>query len=68
MEAFKASTNFATEKAQAMVAFRVSEDFYTDRIMISEEALHKGHKLGQDDCHLQVTTRYSKLDLSFLDE
>lgn len=46
MEAYKASADFAAEKAWEVEAFKMSEKFYDARIKFSKDAFRKGHKLG----------------------
>lgn len=58
MEAYKASTDFAAEKAQVVVAFKTLEEFYDNDTKFNKEAFHEGHKLGQANYHFLVATQY----------
>lgn len=54
MEVYKALTNFAIKKAQAMAAIRKLEEFYEDHIKFNDEAFQEVHKLGRANYQLLV--------------
>lgn len=68
MEAFKALVDFSVEIARGVATFRMLKEFYADCFMFSKEAFQEDRKLGRDDYHLMVVTRYPELDSSFLNK
>lgn len=48
IKVYKACTNFMAKKAQTVVVFHMSKEFYADHCQLNKEALYEGFKLGKD--------------------
>lgn len=68
MEVCKASMDFVALNAQAVVAFRPSEEFYDDHHQFSKEAFCESFKLGRDKYRLLVMAEYLEMDFFHMDK
>ena len=50
MEEYKASSTFVKKKAQAVGAFKASQEYHDSHIVFSRKIYHGAHKEGRIDC------------------
>lgn len=68
MEKYKASLDFVTEKAQRVVDFCKSVEFFIDCWSFSQVAFKKGFDLGKVKCWSLIMDDHQGLDQTFLDD
>ena len=67
MEEYKASSTFVKKKAQAVGAFKASQEYHDSHIVFSRKIYHGAHKEGRIDCRKLIEEEHPDTDLAFLD-